>query len=256
MARMMVKTAPAYDSLREFLVSLPASFDSLGTLIFSGRNQLRLVDWEGKKLVVKSFKRDGLIKKCINRFRLGKAYKSFVNANEILSRGINTPAPIGYVEVHNYFGFRTSQYYVCEFVDFKPIEDFVSSDDVFDISFMSSLAKYFARLHQLGIFHGDLNNTNVRYQIGFEGYNFFLIDTNRMKFAQGEEISADECLLNLTHFSEDTKGFRFLLKEYLRTRGWNESLFELALKIKYRNDAGYRRKRKVKLFFKSIIGKA
>ena len=56
------------------------NFENTGRVLFSGRNEIRLVNIDGEDVVVKRFKRPNLFQKIIYTFfRKNKAYKSYHN---------------------------------------------------------------------------------------------------------------------------------------------------------------------------------
>ena len=235
------------NSAAQFIKRLPEDFDSIGATIFQGRNTLKECEIEGRRIVAKRYRRDGFIKKTINRFRHGKAYKSHRNALRLIAMGIETPRPVGYLEIYNSLGFRTEQYYVCEYSDAAPIEDEVVKGHDFDREFITALARFFAELHEKGILHKDSNNTNIRYERRDGKLTFSLIDINRMEFGA---MSRNECLRNLTHFSEDTEAFDYFLDRYIEARGWSKDTKLSAKEIKWEVDSGYARKQRLKRLFK------
>ena len=175
--------------MREWLEGLPERFADEGRVIYKGRNELREISALGRRLVVKRFKRDRLIQKLVRRYVSGKAEKSFRNACRLIETGINTPHPIGWLEVRNRAGFRTDQYYVCEYTEARPIAGQVIDERKYDPEFMKALAGLFVTLHEKGIYFRDSNNTNIRYVRDANGIDFELIDINRMRF---KDMSEDE----------------------------------------------------------------
>ena len=94
-----VELHPEYEHLKEFLTSMPLRFhNNEGKVIYKGRNELRVFEYQGQEYVVKSFKKPILINRIVyGILRPTKAKRSYNNALELLHIGICTPQPIGYV---------------------------------------------------------------------------------------------------------------------------------------------------------------
>lgn len=241
----MSKRAETYqgeESMREWLEGLPERFADEGRVIYKGRNELREISALGRRLVVKRFKRDRLIQKLVRRYVSGKAEKSFRNACRLIETGINTPHPIGWLEVRNRAGFRTDQYYVCEYTEARPIAGQVIDERKYDQEFMKALAGLFVTLHEKGIYFRDSNNTNIRYVRDANGIDFELIDINRMRF---KDMSEDECFENMTKFCYLTPGFRYMLGEYVKQRGWPADMVERGLQVKLKSDRAWNRRKSI-----------
>lgn len=241
---MRIETAPGAEWIGDYMAGLHDGFDRRGTILFDGRNTIREDVVAGRRITVKRFRKDKGLKKLINRFRKGKAVKSFRNALRLAALGVDTPEPLAYMEVRDAMGFRKAQYYVCAYTDEEAIEDWVTDPERFDALFMTSLAKFVAALHDKGVIHKDLNNTNIRWRREGHAYRFSLIDINRMRFYAGGKLPTDVRLRNLTHFSGLTEGFRYFVQAYLRTAMLPEGLYGESIRIKRQVDAAYGRKKR------------
>lgn len=119
-------------------------------------------------------------------------------------------------------------------------------DGDFNCPLTLALARFVAGLHIKGVFHHDLNSTNILYRETDGSYAFTLIDINRMAVEfEPEFVSIDDCLRNITRFSCRSQMFSFFVKEYLRARGLPESLFGRAMKIKREHDRRYTMRKKI-----------
>lgn len=242
---------PAYqgdERLTRLLADLPQSFDTQGTLIWNGRNKIR--DIEG--LIVKRFKHPSLLQQVGYWFRRHKARKAFENGLELMRRGFDTPTPIAAAELRSGKSLHFA-YYVCEALppNAEPIEKLLDCDN-WDRSLAQAFARYVAQLHEAGILHNDLNDTNVLYELREDGqYHFILIDINRMKFfAQGQEIPTREWIENLTRFTGRLDLFEFVIREYAKARDLDvEAIAKRGVEQKRTHDRNwYRRKRFLHMF--------
>lgn len=218
--------------------------ETVRKLIFEGRNKLWIADWIDLKVAVKSFGHSFL-----NGFeyiiRKSKARRSFENAIRLIERGIHTPAPIAYREERSLFTNRLiSSSYICLYEDSKPLKDFF---DRANPVFIEAFAQFIAFLHENGVRHDDLNNTNVRVSIHKERYLFSLIDLNRMHFyRRGHPVPLNECFENVTRFSCMNSSFLHFIEEYLKARKQPLTLREKMIKTKQKHDRNVDRKKRIK----------
>ena len=243
---MNIVVASEYEDLKAWLTQVPRLFaDNQGELLYRARNQIRLFDVDGRKLVVKRFKRNGIVKAMVyTLFRKNKARRSYENAGLLRQRGFVTPHEVAYIEQRT-AGLVTQVYYVCAYTDAQPIRPRLIEQEPFDESLAVSYARYVASLHEAGVLHRDLNPTNVLFSENGEpaAVSFELIDINRMQFFDGAVPKA-ACMENLTLFYWLTPAYRFILDEYARQRGWSEDDVAEAIRVKQRHDRRWiRRKR-------------
>ena len=246
MRLMNIVVASEYEDLRAWLMQVPRLFaDNQGELLYRARNQIRLFDVDGRKLVVKRFKRNGIVKAMVyTLFRKNKARRSYENAGLLRQRGFTTPHEVAYIEQRT-AGLVTQVYYVCAYTDAQPIRPRLIEQESFDERLAVSYARYVASLHEAGVLHRDLNPTNVLFSENGEpaAVSFELIDINRMQFFDGAVPKA-ACMENLTLFYWLTPAYRYILNEYARQRGWSEDDVAEAIRVKQRHDRRWiRRKR-------------
>lgn len=239
---MRIVICPEYQYLNNWIHQIPRLFATGdGDLLFKGRNQVRLFEVEGKKLVVKRFKRNDIIKRIVySFFRESKARRSYENAVLLRKRGFCTPHEVAYIEETS-LGLISQVYYVCEYTDSQPIRPRLIKQTPFDEKLAVVYAQYVASLHAAGVLHRDLNPTNVL--VDAENH-FELIDINRMRFFDGP-VPKNDCMENLTLFYWLTPAYRFILKEYARQRGWTEADIAEAIRVKERHDKRWIRRKKI-----------
>ena len=243
---MNIVVASEYEDLRAWLMQMPRLFDdNQGELLYRGRNQIRLFDVDGRKLVVKRFKRNDIIKAVVyTLFRKNKARRSYENAGLLRQRGFVTPHEVAYIEQRT-AGLVTQVYYVCAYTDGEPIRPRLIEQEPFDERLATDYARYVASLHESGVLHRDLNPTTVLFSENGApaAVSCELIDSNRMQFFDGAVPKA-ACMENLTLFYWLTPAYRFILDEYARQRGWSEADVAEAIRVKQRHDRRWiRRKR-------------
>lgn len=230
-------------------------FEENGTVIFAGRNMIKKMVVDGESVIVKRFKRPNFIQKIIYTFfRKTKAYRAYHNGVELEKRGVNTPRAIEFVETRRW-GLTDYCYYITGEMNYPPLEDWTDRDD-WDEEVAREFAGFAAELHEKGVLHWDLNDTNVRVRKENNGrISFSVIDINRMEFyAEGKVIPVKICMDNLTRFTGRMDLFEFVVREYAKARGMDEkSTLSLGVEIKEKHDRAWRRRKRVTGWFKKLF---
>jgi tRNA A-37 threonylcarbamoyl transferase component Bud32 len=171
-----------YLHFNKIIESLPSNFDSIGESIFMGRNYVRQVTIGDTKLVIKSFDHISSFNRLVYAtIRKSKATRSYENSVKLLSKGINTPEPVGYL---NYYkrGMLANSYYISLFTNARPLFDAFSQKIEISESIIRDFARFTLHLHKNGVYHNDYNVRNVLFETKPDVTNFTLIDNNRMTF--------------------------------------------------------------------------
>lgn len=217
---MKIMINPKYEYLHEFVERIPEDFETIGTVIHSGRNLIKMITVEGLDINIKRYAIPPLINRiAYSFFRLSKGKRAFVYPKKLLEKGFETPYPIAYIEErkmgligYSYFISVQSpyRYNFCEFgnVDVKSCEEVVVA-----------FAKFTARLHEAGVLHLDYSPGNILYDKLEDGYHFSLVDINRMHFG---EIDMKSGCANFARLWGQTPFFILLAQEYARARGMDE----------------------------------
>jgi serine/threonine protein kinase len=141
-----------------FLCNIKQFFKENSNTIHKARNELKVIEHENQKLVVKYYE-------------YALKIKDF------------TPKPIGYIEFYK-FGLLDESYFVSEKFDY----DFTIREPLLDINFpnkdeiLKAFAKFTFELHEAGIFHFDYSPGNILIKKENDNFIFKIVDINRMKF--------------------------------------------------------------------------
>lgn len=183
---MNFKVNPIFENSTELILDKIKMFSSTGELFGNGdRNKIKLFDFNGKTINIKSFKIPNLINKVAYRyFRKSKARRSFEYATILLEKGIGTPEPIAFLENFNILGLKDS-YYVSEHLnadltyrELVEIPDYPDHENI-----LRQFTRFSFGLHEKGIEFLDHSPGNTLIKKNEEGnYDFFLVDLNRMEF--------------------------------------------------------------------------
>ncbi|XCF07370.1 lipopolysaccharide kinase InaA family protein [Tamlana crocina] len=150
------------------------------------RNSLKLFRLKDKTINVKSFKIPNIINQIVYRFfRKSKAQRSFEYANKLIQLGIGTPQPIAYFEFGSLFLFKSS-FYVSEHLDC----DLTFRELTLDLNYpnheliLRAFTRFTFKLHENGVNFLDHSPGNTLIKRTGDGYEFYLVDLNRMEFGK------------------------------------------------------------------------
>jgi len=222
-------------------------FPNEGTIIQAGRNTIKKIEHNGKSISVKSFKKPNLFNSFVYKYiRKSKARRSFEYAEKLLSIGINTPKPIGYLEHSTIFGIKDS-YYACEHLTVTALRDVLASDNCkCKTTVLEHYTAFMFELHQKGIEFIDSTPGNILLEEMPDGnYLFYLIDLNRMKFHQ-TPLSFYDRMKNLSKLSEETPVLHQIEKRYSK-------LYKKDTENTYQTILYYRSRYNVRIFHKKFF---
>ena len=163
-----------------------SNFDKTGEQLGKGdRNTIKLYDLNGTRINIKSFKIPNIFNQTAYRFfRKSKARRSFEFANKITELGIGTPYPIAYYEFPSVLLFKRS-FYISEHLNY----DLTFRELTRDLNYpeheiiLRAFTRFTYELHKKTINFLDHSPGNTLIKKKEQGYDFFLVDLNRMEFS-------------------------------------------------------------------------
>ncbi|NNK86694.1 MAG: Kdo domain containing protein [Flavobacteriaceae bacterium] len=212
---------PDYLAQEEDIHKLVETFDTRGSEIGDqDRNTLKSVDLNGQSIVIKSFRIPNLINRIAYRFfRKSKALRSFEHACKLQSLGIGTPAPIACYEFTTPFFFKRS-FYISRHVDadltYRNLTEDLNYPDHEKI--LRAFTGFTYELHQKGIKFLDHSPGNTLIRVFKHGYEFYLVDLNRMAF---KEMKPDERIRNFERLTPHQSVVRIMSEEYAKLIDWD-----------------------------------
>lgn len=227
MTNYIYKTIDNAKDTQEFIINIQEYFKSSNNSIHKARNEIKIINFKNKSLVVKSFKIPNLINKMVYTFfRDSKAKKSYENSIKIIDF---VPKPIGYIEFKR-FGLIDESYFVSENFEYdftirEPLlqADFRDKEEVF-----KAFARFSYNLHENGIFHLDYSPGNILIKKDDQNYTFKIVDINRMEL---RTLSIDDRLKNFAKLWAKDDDLKIIIKEYAKLINEDEqSCIEIALK--------------------------
>lgn len=202
-------------------------FTKSSNSIHQARNEIKIIKYENKDLVVKSFKIPNFINKLVYTFfKDSKAKKSYENSVKIIDF---VPTPIGYVEFKSY-GLLSNSYFVSENFkyDFTIREPLLDSDFIDREIILKEFANFSFRLHENDILHLDYSPGNILIKKSTNGFTFKIVDINRMAF---KKLSLNQRLQNLSMLWAKDEDMKIIAKQYAKLLAKSEDMIvDLALK--------------------------
>jgi hypothetical protein len=222
MGKANIKVETVSESLRPFFDNLPHFFNHKGATIKSARNEIKIFKHREILLCVKSYKKITSFNRLMySWFRPSKAIRSFRLANLLLSKGIDTPEPLGFVEVKDNWGILRESYYVSFYQNHSfTLSEVLNSRDSNTNKVIKEFAQFMAeKVHPAGIWHNDLSAGNILIsETPRNGYNFSIIDLNRIKIKKA--ISHHKGIQNLSKLTNKPLPLTIMAEEYARvTKG-------------------------------------
>lgn len=217
---MTVVVNSAYESLREWIESVPALFSQSGEVIYDARNQIRLMRApEGTEVCVKRFHKPRFFNRIgYTFFRDPKAQRAYENALHLLSKGIATPAPIGYILCGE--GLLEESYLITlkstlqrNFYEFGD-GNITGKEDI-----LLSFAHYTAKAHEAQIYHLDYSPGNILFDQIDGKWQFEMIDLNRLETHSRVDLQKGSS--NFARLWGKEELHRIIVTEYAHTRGFD-----------------------------------
>ncbi len=237
---------PDYNTIQDKVKSAIINFDDYKeTLGDPGRNVIKIVDVDGKKHTIKSFKVPNVINQIVYRFfRKSKAQRSYEYANKLLGFGINTPFPVAY-ELNTTILLFKKSYYVSALEDCDLTYRELTTD--FDIVDHEAILRAFTRftykLHENGVNFLDHSPGNTLIKREKDGYKFSLVDLNRMEFGS---MDFETRIKNFAKLTIHESIVRIMSNEYAKCTGKDEqTIFDLMWQ--YTKEFQYRYYRKIRI---------
>ena len=227
-----------YKHFEKELLNIKDIFKSSDESIHKARNELKVIEINGIKCVVKSFKVPHMLNRiAYTFFRDGKAKKSYLNAVKLMELDVTTPEPIGIIEFFN-SSLLSESYFISVY---EPYEFTIREVFHHKVENIQEILKQFAaftyEIHQKGVWHVDYSLGNILITKEKDSYKFSLVDINRMEF---KNISAEEGLKNFNKFwAKNDRDLPIIAKEYARLANYDElKAIEIVLseakKLEYR----------------------
>ena len=209
------------------------------------RNSLKLFDLNGEVVNIKSFRTPNLINQLVYAFfRKSKAQRSFEYANKLTESGIGTPQPIAYYEFKNPL-FKKSYYLsLQQECDFTYRELTTNFDTPNHENILRAFTKFTFDLHEKNIHFLDHSPGNTLIKKTARGYDFFLVDLNRMEF---KTLDINARIKNFSRLTTHKSMVEIMSDEYAKLYQKDfKNVFNLMWSETQKFQEKYKRKKRLK----------
>ena len=208
---MQYELNPLYKDLKKFLLNIRDYFYNSSDTIHKARNEIKIIEYAGKRYVVKSFKKPSFLKSIYYTKKSSKAKRSYEYS---LRLGKFAPKPVGYVEFYESNRLKDS-YFISEYFEY----DYTIATPLRDKSFKKSkevleeFAIFSSNLHSRDILHLDFSAGNILVKEDSGKYNFKVVDLNRMKF---KKLTLNERLKNFDMLWASSEAMKIIATKYAK----------------------------------------
>jgi len=183
--------AEPYRDWRPQIEELPERLDHEGVTLHSGRNLIKRLELAGPdgepiEVAVKAFAVPARVRGFVYaNLRRSKAWRCMINARRLAELGIGTPEPVACIDHENGRCLRES-YYVCRYWphdrDLTALLYRGVPPGADARALLEALAQFTAAQHDCGVLHLDYNPGNILARSEGDGFEFALVDLNRLHF--------------------------------------------------------------------------
>ncbi|WP_029904656.1 lipopolysaccharide kinase InaA family protein [Prevotella sp. 10(H)] len=226
---MKVQINPGYSELLDFIYSVPEIFSQEGEMIYNARNTIKVFHVNGYDINVKSFKKPIWINRFVYKYlRKSKAERSFLNALTILERGIKTPKPIAYIEIYKNRLLAQSYYISIHEKVEGTMKEVYNQTEEESKELIQAFTMFTAEIHKKGIFHKDYSPGNILYKTTDKGYEFYLVDLNRMSF---KNINMMDSCRSFSRLKANDDTLNYIGEEYSKVRKYDEKICQNLIQL-------------------------
>ncbi|WP_221389957.1 lipopolysaccharide kinase InaA family protein [Dyadobacter sp. NIV53] len=208
------KISNEFSDLKEFILKLPDTFDNMGSVIVNNRNIVKKVDTGQGTIIIKSFKGMYFFNRLAYSFlRKSKAERSYINSGILNDRGILTPPNVGWLDCYHW-GLLGQSYYISAYSPYKTLKVVLKENmhnEAFKTIIYDHLLTFIVKLHSLDLYHNDFSLTNILVIPTSDGYEFSIVDLNRVRF---EKITFRKGLGNFHKLEIPVEDMNKLIRAY------------------------------------------
>ncbi len=234
---------PDYLHLKLFIENSEKYFQASSHILHNERNQIKVVTFDNENYVIKAFKTPNIINRIAYRFfRPSKAKRSYEYSLKIGAE--LCPEAVSYIEETSFF-LLSKSYYISKHFEYDFEIRAVLNDKNFENrrEILEALADFTYVLHEKNILHRDYSPGNILIKKAESGYQFKIVDVNRMQF---KTLNQQDRLTNFARLMVDDETMKIILTQYAQCL--NKSVDEVVqLANQYRDEFAEKRAFKNKL---------
>ena len=246
----MVTRAHIQESYRAYgkrIGELHRNLDAEGSTLYAGRNVIKTATLtspggESITVAIKSFAVPSWPRGFVYaHLRSSKAWRSLIYAEKLRERGIETPDPVASIEYRER-GCLKESYYISRYwpsdCDLLSLLYGRAPSGVDLEALLEQLARFTLLQHDNGILHLDYNPGNILTRLNGNGFEFALIDLNRVRFGS---MGIDRRIFGLLRLTTIVDYLRIIGRWYAEYSGVDSEVFCRKLERAHRRFARRRR---------------
>ncbi|MGN1256034.1 MAG: hypothetical protein ACI4UA_02600 [Bacteroidaceae bacterium] len=231
-----VKLYPGHEDMLQFMYSLPQAFArGEGTLIHDGRNQLRILEYEGREYVVKSYQVPIFFNRLVyGLLRSSKAERALLKADHLIEIGIGSPLPVGFINIRS--GLLFTHSYMVTVRSSCPYRYDMLLTHSFDCleQVCREVGRCTAIMHEHGMYNMDYSRGNILFDVEPRPLEkdgryvdvtqenvqvrLEMVDLNRIRSCQVDILKGCR---NFNRLPASGKMHWWMAEEYARVRGFS-----------------------------------
>lgn len=209
------KISEEFAAHKDAILDIPNQFNDIGEIVQNNRNVIKKITGDMGTVIVKNF----LGMYFFNRlgyslFRRSKASRSYIFSGILKDRGITTPQRVAWINYYS-FGLLMRSYYISVNLPdptlHTVLENWDARDTTLKAKLYHDLAAFTIQLHKLGIYHKDYSLGNILVKQTDKGFDFSLVDLNRILF---KKVSFGEGIKNFSTLGLTKEDMNNLVEEY------------------------------------------
>jgi len=234
---------PDYLHLKPLIEIYRELFQKSSNVLHNERNEIKVVKFDNENYVIKAFKVPNIINRIAYRyFRASKAKRSYEYSLKVGAE--LCPEAIAYIEETHFF-LLSKSYYISKHFDYdfeiRPVLKDKNFEDRTKI--LEAFADFTFVLHEKNILHRDYSPGNILIKKFGGGYQFKIVDVNRMQF---NTLNQQDRLTNFARLMVDDETMKIILTQYAKCL--NKPADEIvSLAKQYRDEFAEKRALKNKL---------
>lgn len=209
--------ADPFISYKREILAIQQNFAQASNILQQGRNTIKRIDIDGMPIVVKAFRKPDKIRGWLYANKLSsKAKKSFLHAKRLLEMGIDTPEPVAWIEQIERSRL-TQSYYLTRYKEHDlTMKAVFAENSKQNIATIQQFTRFTYAMHRAGVLHLDHSANNTLLSKTGDGYQFCIIDINRMQFGS---VSLEQGLNNFVRLTDNIVAMEVIASTYAKCTG-------------------------------------
>ncbi len=208
---------PECSECEPLVLNIASEFAQSDDVLQEARNVIKKVSFLGKDYVVKSFKKPNFLNQLLYTFaRKSKALRSYQYSLKIAQF---VPKGVAYVECYNK-GLIGESYFISDCFDYDfTIREVLTNPQLENReAIYSAFAKFSFELHEQGVLHKDFSPGNILIKRDAQGYEFNIIDINRMDF---KVLTLKQRMKSFSMLWASDQDLKFITQQYAELSGFD-----------------------------------